>query len=368
MRMIRDLASRRHLVDLSDRDRAPDRQRAASPLRIAVDRRFPGSDGAGRLSGGSEGLGELQAHRIDGGAHGGAIGLHVARRGARVRVAIPGVRRSPGADRERLRRGVLRRDRHPASAVAGGAGRRARRAAAQRHRVPVRTRSDAIVRGARAPADGRRNCRPGRSNFASGPARTTICCATLADAHGVADLVSVLPAIPYREALAEMVGVDALLVMQASNCNAQIPAKVYEYLRAGRPIYALTDPAGDTADLMRRAGVPDIAPLDSADAIAASLPSFIARARSGHRRCAVAGICGAVHAARASPGTGRAARRRERWSSFRRQHATWPALTVAPVTRDPEVIRLEVVAGVRPVSGRQAAKGVACRWWFRTCN
>jgi hypothetical protein len=102
----------------------------------------------------------------------------------------------------------------------------------------------------------------------------------LADRHDVADLVSVLPAIPYRDALAEMVGVDALLVMQASNCNAQIPAKAYEYLRAGRPIYALTDPVGDTADLMRRAGVSDIVPLDSADAIAASLPSFLARVRS----------------------------------------------------------------------------------------
>jgi hypothetical protein len=104
---------------------------------------------------------------------------------------------------------------------------------------------------------------------------------TLADAHGVGDLISVLPAIPYRKALAEMIGADALLVMQGSNCNAQIPAKVYEYLRAGRPIYALTDPAGDTADLMRRAGIPDVVPLDSADAIVASLPSFIARARSG---------------------------------------------------------------------------------------
>ncbi|MGC1818829.1 MAG: glycosyltransferase, partial [Casimicrobiaceae bacterium] len=103
---------------------------------------------------------------------------------------------------------------------------------------------------------------------------------TIADRHGVADLVSVLPAIPYRDALAEMAGVDALLVMQASNCNAQIPAKVYEYLRAGRPIYALTDPAGDTAGLMRRAGVADVAPLDSADAIAASLPSFVTRIRA----------------------------------------------------------------------------------------
>ena len=103
----------------------------------------------------------------------------------------------------------------------------------------------------------------------------------LAEAQGIADLVRTLPAIAYRRALEEMSGVDALLVMQATNCNAQIPAKAYEYLRAGRPVYALTDPAGDTADLMRRAGVPDIVPLDSADAIAASLPAFLARVRSG---------------------------------------------------------------------------------------
>lgn len=29
---------------------------------------------------------------------------------------------------------------------------------------------------------------------------------------------------------------DALLVLQASNCNAQIPAKAYEYTRTGRLI------------------------------------------------------------------------------------------------------------------------------------
>lgn len=63
----------------------------------------------------------------------------------------------------------------------------------------------------------------------------------LARDHGVPDLIELSPAIPYRQALAEMMEVDALLVMQASNCNAQIPAKIYEYLRAGRPILGLTD-------------------------------------------------------------------------------------------------------------------------------
>ena len=46
-----------------------------------------------------------------------------------------------------------------------------------------------------------------------------------------------------------------LLLLQASNCNDQVPAKAYEYLRCHRPVLALTDPAGDTAELLRsRAG------------------------------------------------------------------------------------------------------------------
>ena len=103
----------------------------------------------------------------------------------------------------------------------------------------------------------------------------------LAAIHGVEEFVEICPALPYREALAEMMSVDGLLVMQASNCNAQIPAKTYEYLRAGRPIFALTDPAGDTAWSLRQAGVADIVPLDVADGIARALPSFLDKLRHG---------------------------------------------------------------------------------------
>lgn len=97
----------------------------------------------------------------------------------------------------------------------------------------------------------------------------------LAVSYGVQDFIEVCPAIPYREALAEMMAVDALLVMQASNCNAQIPAKIYEYLRAGRPIFALTDPAGDTAGVIRAAGLDTMAALDSVDDIARLLPALV---------------------------------------------------------------------------------------------
>jgi hypothetical protein len=63
--------------------------------------------------------------------------------------------------------------------------------------------------------------------------------------------------------------------MQATNCNAQVPAKIYEYLRADRPILALTDPAGNTAQTLRAAGVGLIAHLDCAHEIERALLELI---------------------------------------------------------------------------------------------
>jgi len=97
----------------------------------------------------------------------------------------------------------------------------------------------------------------------------------LARKYDISEFIDCQPPIPYREALAEMLNADALLVMQASNCNEQIPAKIYEYLRAGRPILALTDPVGDTAATLRNAGAGDMARLDSTAEIFEVLPAFI---------------------------------------------------------------------------------------------
>ena len=68
-----------------------------------------------------------------------------------------------------------------------------------------------------------------------------------AEKYGIQDLVDIAPPISYKDAIAEMMGADVLLVFQGSNFNAQIPAKIYEYIRAKRPILALLDPIGDTA-------------------------------------------------------------------------------------------------------------------------
>lgn len=97
---------------------------------------------------------------------------------------------------------------------------------------------------------------------------------SLAGKHGVTGMVELLPPIGYAAALEEMLRADGLLVLQASNCNEQVPAKAYEYLRAGRPIVALTDSAGDTWSVLRDAGIERLAPLDDAPAIAAFIGSL----------------------------------------------------------------------------------------------
>lgn len=95
------------------------------------------------------------------------------------------------------------------------------------------------------------------------------------------ELVELAPPIAYRSALEEMMRADGLLVLQASNCNEQIPAKVYEYLRCRRPILALTDPRSDTARMLSEAGMRNIARLDSAQEIALELQRFLDQVRCG---------------------------------------------------------------------------------------
>ena len=104
---------------------------------------------------------------------------------------------------------------------------------------------------------------------------------TLADQTGTSDLIEILPAMPYREALREMLRADGLMVMQGSNCNEQIPAKLYEYLRARRPVLGLADPAGDTASTMRKSGVAYIARLEDSEKVEAAMTQYLAWMRPG---------------------------------------------------------------------------------------
>ena len=99
--------------------------------------------------------------------------------------------------------------------------------------------------------------------------------------YGIGDLVTLAPLLPHGEALREMQSADGLLLLQAANCNGQIPAKLYEYLRCRRPVLALTDLAGDSAAKLRRCGIDPIGQLASSGDCARALRRFLELARQG---------------------------------------------------------------------------------------
>lgn len=97
----------------------------------------------------------------------------------------------------------------------------------------------------------------------------------LLDELGLSEHILFEPAIPYEDALAEMMQSDGVLVFQGYTSNPAIPAKLYEYFRAGRPILAMADDEGDTAKLIRSLDAGQIAPLDDVERIASELATFV---------------------------------------------------------------------------------------------
>ena len=101
------------------------------------------------------------------------------------------------------------------------------------------------------------------------------------DCLGLSEIVEMAPKLSHQKALEEQAAADGLLLFQGSEFNVQIPAKVYEYLRIGAPIFALVDAEGDTAALLREIGGATSAPLQDATAIATALEAFLSKAHAG---------------------------------------------------------------------------------------
>lgn len=91
----------------------------------------------------------------------------------------------------------------------------------------------------------------------------------------IADIVNLVPPVPYKKALQEMLNVDGLLLLQADNCDYQIPAKAYEYIRVRKPVLALTSITGDTGKLLKSAGVSCITPLNDKEKIKLALIYYL---------------------------------------------------------------------------------------------
>ncbi len=65
-------------------------------------------------------------------------------------------------------------------------------------------------------------------------------------------MVSIEPRMAHEPCIAEMLAADVLLLLQCTaEANMQVPAKFYEYLRAGKPMLTLAPDASATAQLAR---------------------------------------------------------------------------------------------------------------------
>lgn len=106
----------------------------------------------------------------------------------------------------------------------------------------------------------------------------------LARQSGCDDMVELVGSVPYHEALREMMAVDGLLIFQGYTSNPAIPAKLYEYLRTGRPIFAMAHAQGETARLVHREKAGVVVDLEDSAAIELALASFLGELRAGRAR------------------------------------------------------------------------------------
>jgi glycosyltransferase involved in cell wall biosynthesis len=95
-------------------------------------------------------------------------------------------------------------------------------------------------------------------------------------------VVQVLDRVPYHESLLRLHDAAVLLILQGGyDTRHLIPAKAFEYLRANRPILALTGD-GVTARLVREFDAGDVVGIDDVDGICRSLRAMYARFKQGN--------------------------------------------------------------------------------------
>jgi glycosyltransferase involved in cell wall biosynthesis len=88
--------------------------------------------------------------------------------------------------------------------------------------------------------------------------------------------------VPYAQSLREMSQADVLLLLDSPRRRVGVPAKLYEYIGAGRAILALGEPDGDLAWALRASGIPHrIAPPNDPAAIRQGLVGLIREIKDG---------------------------------------------------------------------------------------
>jgi glycosyltransferase involved in cell wall biosynthesis len=96
------------------------------------------------------------------------------------------------------------------------------------------------------------------------------------------DIVHLEGAVPYESGLRLLINSNVLLIIGDSSAwhRSAIPAKLFEYLGARKPILALL-PDGPAADVLREANAGLIVPPDDVGAIAEAIWGLYQRGRNG---------------------------------------------------------------------------------------
>ena len=104
-----------------------------------------------------------------------------------------------------------------------------------------------------------------------------------AAARGIADLVTVEPAVPHTAAVDVMRRASLLLltIEPWSYAAGVVPGKTFEYLAAGRPVLGIGPPDGEAAQILERAGAGRMLAHDDADGVLEALRSHRAAWAAG---------------------------------------------------------------------------------------
>lgn len=89
----------------------------------------------------------------------------------------------------------------------------------------------------------------------------------------IKNMIKFMPSVPYIDSLHNMINSDALMLIQDKVFNLQVPGKLYEYIRTGKPILAITPDQSATAEVANKAHNSFIA--TESDAIAQQILQII---------------------------------------------------------------------------------------------
>jgi glycosyltransferase involved in cell wall biosynthesis len=100
--------------------------------------------------------------------------------------------------------------------------------------------------------------------------------------RALSDVVQLTPQVPYAEALGRLGRADILLLLHTPGMKIGVPAKLYEYLGARRPILALAEPDSDIAWVLKDTGTPHrIAPFRDVPRIQQALVELAGEVHAG---------------------------------------------------------------------------------------